>query len=141
MTRAGMTLIVLAVVLAGCATPDGEPSGAEAAAVERGEAIYAANCMGCHGGAQGGAISDIPPRHNAQGHTWHHAECELLDIIAEGMPDRPGLPEDAPTMPAFADDLDAADRRAVLAYITTSWTPDQLASQRQTTQQVCADDG
>ena len=67
--------------------------------------------------------------------------CELLDIIAEGMPDRPGLPEDAPTMPAFADDLDAADRRAVLAYITTWWTPDQLASQRQTTQQVCADDG
>jgi S-disulfanyl-L-cysteine oxidoreductase SoxD len=141
MTRAAAIVVVLAVSLTGCATRDGGSAGDDEAAVARGEAIYESSCMGCHGGAEGGAISDIPPRHNAQGHTWHHADCELLDIIADGLPDRPGLPEDAPTMPAFGDDLDADDRRAVLAYIKTWWTPDQLASQRRTTEQVCDDAG
>lgn len=136
MTTAARLIVVVAVLLTSCAQDDGT-SADDPATIARGEAIYEVSCIGCHGGAQGGAISDIPPRHNAEGHTWHHGDCELLDIIAEGLPDRPGLPDDAPTMPAFADDLDAEDRRAVLAHIRTWWTPDQLAAQQRTTEQMC----
>lgn len=135
MTRTALTAVLLTVVLAGC-TPQNGSDGVDTA-VARGEAIYQASCMGCHGGAAGGAISDIPPRHNAEGHTWHHADCDLLDIIADGLPDRPGLPEGAPTMPAFGTALDADDRRAVLAFIKTWWTDEQRASQQRTTEQIC----
>jgi mono/diheme cytochrome c family protein len=79
----------------------------------------------------------MPPRHNAEGHTWHHADCDLLEIIAEGLPDRPGLPDDVPTMPAFGEDLEVEDQRAVLAFIKTWWTSDQRSSQQQATEQVC----
>lgn len=43
----------------------------------RGRTIYAANCASCHGGLTGGTMMDYPPRHNANGHTWHHPDCQL----------------------------------------------------------------
>lgn len=134
-----MLLIVFAVTLAACTAPDADPPGGEDGpeSIARGEAVYEANCTRCHGGAEGGTISDIPPRHNAEGHTWHHADCDLLEIIANGLPDRPGLPDGSPTMPAFGDDLEAEDHRAVLAFIKSWWTPDQRSSQQQVTAQVC----
>jgi mono/diheme cytochrome c family protein len=105
--------------------------------VARGEELYQANCAACHGGAIGGDIADIPPPHNAEGHTWHHEDCLLLEIVQDGMPRRPGLPEDAPTMPAFGDELSEEDIRAMLAFIKTWWTEDQLEFQQQVTEQAC----
>ncbi|MGI9019072.1 MAG: c-type cytochrome [Euzebya sp.] len=139
MSRFLAVLVVLAVTLASCSAQDTEPSGDGngSQSVARGEAVYEANCMRCHGGAEGGIISDMPPRHNAEGHTWHHADCDLLEIIADGLPDRPGLPDGVPTMPAFGDDLETEDKRAVLAFIKTWWTSDQRSFQQQVTEQVC----
>lgn len=124
------TAAVLAV-LAGCGAPDVEP-GLEAQR-ERGAELYQRHCVECHGGATGGDISDIPPRHNAEGHTWHHGDCELIDITLEGMPQRP----DYPQMPAFGHELDDDDVRAILAHIRTWWEPDQREHQAEATELLC----
>lgn len=103
----------------------------------RGEELYQANCVSCHGGPTGGDIADIPPRHNAEGHTWHHADCLLVEIVQDGTVRRPGLPEEAPTMPPFGDKLSEQDIRAILTFMKTWWTEDQLESQQQVTDQTC----
>jgi mono/diheme cytochrome c family protein len=127
---------VAIVAVSGCALLDGrdEPDEPEFA---RGEALYATHCIDCHGGATGGDIADIPPPHNAQGHTWHHGDCELVEWTLEGLPRRPGLPPDTPAMPAFADRLDEDDVRAILAYVKTWWMPEQREHQAAVTAQVC----
>jgi mono/diheme cytochrome c family protein len=116
-------------VIVGCA-PDDLP---DEQVLARGERLYNMHCVACHGGPSGGTISDIPPRHNAQGHTWHHPDCQLVGIVLEGMPPREGFP----TMPAFADDLDENDVGAILAHIKTWWEPDQVEFQADITDQVC----
>lgn len=132
--RAWALAVAAAVLAAGCGAADDEPDEAQLA---RGEELYEANCMACHGGPTGGDIADIPPVHNAEGHTWHHGDCELIAIILEGLPPRPGLPPDVDPMPAFGDALDEDDVRAILAHIKTWWEPDQREQQEQVTEQVC----
>jgi mono/diheme cytochrome c family protein len=120
---------VLGAVLVGCSPGDDEAEVERA----RGEELYQAHCVQCHGGATGGHISDIPPPHNAEGHTWHHGDCELVDIVLDGMPQRPDYPE----MPAFGDELTEADVHAILAHIKTWWEPDQLEHQAEVTELLC----
>lgn len=121
------------VAMVACtATTSGQPQPSG-----RGEVLYEAHCASCHGGATGGDIADIPPLHNAQGHTWHHPDCELIDIVQQGMPRRPGLPDGAPTMPAFGGRLTEDDVRAILAHIKTWWDQDQRKQQQQVTDQAC----
>ena len=89
-----------------------------------GESIYAAMCAGCHGGPDGsGGISKAPP-HGPTGHTWHHPDGQLRDIVRRGKPSRGTV-----AMPAFGDSLDDSEVDAVLAYIKTWWTEEQRASQ------------
>ncbi|HUH08035.1 MAG TPA: cytochrome c [Egibacteraceae bacterium] len=125
---AAVGLLLLSV--AGCARPAPADDPAELA---RGAELYEANCAECHGGAIGGDIADIPPRHNAEGHTWHHPDCELVDIVLNGMPQRLDFPE----MPAHRDRLSEDDVNAILAHIKTWWTPEQRAHQEEVTEQVC----
>jgi len=54
------------------ATHPFQPQPSLSAGERRGEAIYVANCQTCHGGRTGGSMMEYPPRHNANGHTWHH---------------------------------------------------------------------
>ncbi len=126
--RAALLAAGVAALVVACA--DTDPTEAE---VARGGELYERHCAACHGGATGGDISDIPPRHNAEGHTWHHADCELERIVLEGMPQREGYPE----MPAFGEELSEEDVEAILAHIKTWWEPYQRASQAETTEQVC----
>lgn len=130
--RLATVLAVGAVVLTACAD-----SGPDPAAVERGAALYEASCVRCHGGPDGGAISDIPPRHNAEGHTWHHPDCLLTEIVRDGMSPRPGTAGTDREMPAFGDQLDDQEITAILAYIKTWWTDDQRASQADVTADQC----
>jgi mono/diheme cytochrome c family protein len=104
--------------------------------IERGEALYEANCRSCHGGASGGALRDVPPPHNANGHTWHHQDCLLKDITLNGFDD-PSLPADRPKMPAFKGRLTEEEVEAILVYIKTWWTEEQREWQRQVTEQAC----
>jgi mono/diheme cytochrome c family protein len=131
--RRGVAAVLAAMAMVGC-TPRTQRAHEQLA---RGDELYDADCATCHGGATGGDIADIPPRHNAEGHTWHHPDCELIEIIGNGMPRRPALPDDAPTMPAFRDRLSDEEIRAVLAHIKTWWTDEQRRFQAQVTDQTC----
>ena len=117
------------LVLAGCAERDPDPE----VDLARGAELYQMHCVACHGGATGGSISDIPPRHNAEGHTWHHADCDLMDMVLDGLPPREGFPE----MPAFGDRLTEAEVEAILAHIKTWWEPDQREVQAEITDRFC----
>lgn len=113
------------------------------AVAARGQRIYAASCQACHGGPVGGAMMDYPPKHNASGHTWHHPDCELLEVITTGsgpmtrMMREMMAPPGAPTMPAWREKLSDDEIDAVLAYIKTMWTPEQREIQERATRQQC----
>ncbi len=110
----------------------------------RGQALYYANCASCHGGPSGGGMMDYPPRHNSNGHTWHHPDCELRQIIREGGDEMTAAmremmaPPDAPKMLAFRDKLSDPDIDAVLAYIKTMWYAGQRELQAEVTHGSCA---
>lgn len=109
----------------------------------RGEEVYKANCLSCHGGPTGGRMEDYPPRHTANGHTWHHPDCALEQIIRDGsnaMTEamRQNMaPPDAPRMLPFKDRLSPEDIDAVLAYIRTMWTRGQRELQASFTKDMC----
>jgi mono/diheme cytochrome c family protein len=103
---------------------------------DRGAALYEANCRSCHGGATGGALRDVPPPHNANGHTWHHPDCVITDITLNGFED-PSAPAERPKMPAFKGRLSDEDVAAILPHMKTWWTEEQRQWQRQVTEQSC----
>lgn len=92
-------------------------------------------------------MMDYPPRHNANGHTWHHSDCELVNVVREGssaMTDAMRemmAPPEAPRMQAFKDRLSPEEIDAVLAFIKTMWTADQRAVQALVTQDQCKSAG
>jgi mono/diheme cytochrome c family protein len=129
-----LLLLATAMLLAAaCGDPQDEP---DAAQLEHGAQLYDAYCYECHGGATGGSIADIPPPHNAEGHTWHHGDCQLVDNVLEGILPRPGAEGDQ-IMPAFGDELTEQDVEAILAHIKTWWTEEQREIQAGITEQVC----
>lgn len=139
----GLAVLTLATV-AGCAVLRPEEPQVPSRALERGAELYAAHCQTCHGGATGGSMMDMPPPHNANGHTWHHPDCQLVEVVLSGsgemgemMRRMMGVPESAPRMPAFRDKLSDEDVEAILAYIKTWWTAEQRAAQVQVTRQRC----
>ena len=120
------------------------PGTAVTAQERRGEAIYNANCVSCHGGPIGGTMMDYPPRHNANGHTWHHPDCELKQVVRDGSDAMTDMmremmaPPNAPRMQAFKDRLSDDEIDAVLAFIKTLWTPAQREVQAEVTSESCA---
>jgi S-disulfanyl-L-cysteine oxidoreductase SoxD len=104
--------------------------------VTRGKAVYATQCAACHGDKLQGQ-SDwrrrlpngrLPaPPHDASGHTWHHPDAVLLDIVRNGLVPGKTAPEGYESdMPAYKDMLPASDIVAVLAYIKSTW-PEEIA--------------
>lgn len=93
--------------------------------VSRGEAIYQQFCASCHGinlEGQSNWQSPLPeggfpaPPHDSTGHTWHHPDDLLLEVIANGSD-----PSLGGTMQGFGDVLDEGERMAVLEFIKSSW--------------------
>lgn len=131
-------LAVLALLLAAAGTglsrlrkPSDAPAGREVLA--RGAALYRAKCQACHGGAEGGRKADIPPPHNRNGHTWHHTDCQIEEIVLQGFD--PG--DGTPPMPAFRGKLSQEDVRAILAHVKTWWTVEQRKGQARLTRERC----
>ena len=91
--------------------------------------IYQASCASCHGANGEGepnwktpkpnGVYPAPP-HDATGHTWHHGDGLLYQIVRDGGAslDLPGFKSG---MPAFRDTLSDAEIRVVLEYLRSLW--------------------
>lgn len=131
-------LCLFLLFLAGC----GGDSAAQENPVDSdllatGQRVYDANCAACHGlNGEGQPNWKVPvngafpaPPHDSSGHTWHHPDQLLLEVIANGG----GLPNSA--MPAYAGILTEEERAAVLGYIKTFWGKQERTYQAQMTKQ------
>lgn len=125
---ASVAITTSIILLPACAGGSDPPLGETAL---RGKALYQANCLSCHGGSSGGTIRDIPPKHNANGHTWHHADQLITDIVLNGA----RIPNYEWKMPAFKDKLTEADVKAIIEYLKTWWTKEQRDFQATVTAQ------
>ena len=131
-------LLVFGLWMASTSAPGWAATVGTALRERRGQEVYNASCIGCHLGPTGGTIDDYPPRHNANGHTWHHPDCLIARVTRDGISERSALaPPDAPLMPAFRDRLSPDDIDAVIAYIKTLWTPEQRSVQASFTREMC----
>jgi S-disulfanyl-L-cysteine oxidoreductase SoxD len=116
----------------------------DAARVARGKAVYTTHCAGCHGAALEGQPEwrkrlpngRLPaPPHDGSGHTWHHPDAVLVDIVKNGLvPGRTAPDGYQSDMPAYAQVLSDEDIAAVLAYIKSAWPPEALAMQKELSQ-------
>ncbi len=94
------------------------PTGFAAASIVRGQAVFAANCVGCHGrvgrgdGPQAKALP-VPPANLTEPHLWEHSDGELFWWVTHGMDN----PEGGLSMPGFATALSEDDRWAVIDFI------------------------
>lgn len=146
-TAQSYALALLIATLVSLACAGNEPKGSDAASptpvitvmgeeasaamLARGAELYTANCQSCHGGATGGSLQDIPPPHNANGHTWHHADQQLMNMVLNGI----SFSLEEQKMPAFRDKLTEEEVQAILTYIKTWWTEQQRESQKEVTSQ------
>jgi mono/diheme cytochrome c family protein len=107
-----------------------KPNPDSARLVERGKVIYAQQCASCHGANLEGQPNwrePLPngrlpaPPHDATGHTWHHSDKELFDMVKTGIPEIvPGYQTD---MPKYEGILSSGDIWAVLSFIESTWPP------------------
>ena len=113
--------------------------------VVKGKAIYANNCAACHGEALQGQPNwrerlpngRLPaPPHDKTGHTWHHPDAMLFDMVKNGLvPGKTAPPGYESDMPVYAGILTDEEIVAVLAYIKSDWPPKVLQAQKEVTLQ------
>jgi mono/diheme cytochrome c family protein len=109
-----------------------------------GQQVYATQCASCHGAKLEGQPNwkeELPsggrpaPPHDASGHTWHHPDTLLFDIISRGAKAFAQPPQQY-NMPAFSGILSDSEIWAVIAYLKSTWPPDIQAAQEQVNQQA-----
>ena len=107
--------------------------------VAQGQGLYNQYCAACHGlNGEGQPDWKIPnddgsfkaPPHDISGHTWHHDDELLLEIVTRGS----DFPQSQ--MPTFGDQLTDDEVRAILEYIKSWWGPEERAFQWQVTWQA-----
>ena len=113
-----------------------------------GKSVYAERCAFCHGTNLEGqpawrkrrADGRLPaPPHDASGHTWHHPDALLIDIVRYGFTSgRNAPPGYASDMPGFENTLSDKEIRASLAFIKSSWPEPLRAQQARVTREATA---
>lgn len=111
----------------------------------QGKAIYSSHCAACHGASLQGQPDwrqrlpngRLPaPPHDKTGHTWHHPDAILFDMVKNGLvPGKTAPPGYESDMPAYGTVLTDEEIVAVLAYIKSSWPPKVLEAQKEVTLQ------
>lgn len=103
-----------------------------------GSDLYQEHCASCHGEDLSGhpdwRTPDEdgffrPPPHDSSGHTWHHADRVLMEIIRNGGE----LPQSR--MPAFGNKLSDDDIEAILDFFKDNWGEQERAYQELVTEQ------
>ncbi len=101
--------------------------------IAKGAKIYEDACASCHGDQLQGepnwrerdADGYLPaPPHDETGHTWHHPDGQLIQIVALGTETIVGNGYQS-NMIGFADSLEPQDIVDVLAFIKSTW-PDHV---------------
>ena len=104
-----------------------------------GAELYQENCASCHMADLSGDPdwktpnddgSYPPPPHDSSGHTWHHPDQVLIEIIRDGS----DFPQSR--MPAFGNRLTDDDIEAILEFFKANWGPRERAFQQQVTEQL-----
>jgi mono/diheme cytochrome c family protein len=106
-----------------------------------GQTVYETQCASCHGIEGEGQFPDAPmqpddtgrigaPPHDDTGHTWHHDDDLLIRYVREG---GIGDPNRFYPMPPLGDVLTDEEIVAVIGYIKTMWSPEQIQVQRDRT--------
>lgn len=115
--------------------------------IDRGAAIYAESCAVCHGvnleGQENWQTPDADgrypaPPHDRTGHTWHHPDRELFNIVEMGggaYLETQGVAGFNSGMPPFLEPLGKQGIADVLAYIKSTWPARERALQEQRTNQ------
>lgn len=105
--------------------------------VRMGERLYQENCASCHGANLQGQpewrtrlpSGKLPaPLHDASGHTWHHPDRILFDIVKHGPATIVGNGYES-DMPGYEDVLTDDEITAILDYIKSTWSDRIRASQ------------
>lgn len=124
-----LTILVLALWAGGAVAEEGLLPWQDPDALAIGAMIYEAECAACHGASLEGqddwksrdAEGYLPaPPHDVSGHTWHHPDAQLLDIVRRGTAAVVGQGYRS-RMPGYAGKLTEYEMRAVLAYIKSTW--------------------
>nr|WP_245961284.1 cytochrome c [Neopusillimonas maritima] len=139
-----VVLLVIAFYLTTLARSDGfiDPF-ADQGRLLQGKTVYTANCAACHGANLEGQANwrerldngRLPaPPHDKTGHTWHHPDRLLVDMVKHGLvPGRTAPPGYESDMPAYGGLLTDEEIVAVIAYIKSTWPPRVLEAQKEVT--------
>jgi len=106
--------------------------------VAQGSELYQHYCASCHREDLSGDPdwkkpnddgSYPPPPHDSSGHTWHHPDRVLIEIIRDGS----AFPQSR--MPTFGDRLTDDDIEAILDFFKNNWGSEEREYQKQVTDQ------
>jgi mono/diheme cytochrome c family protein len=129
---------VSGVLVAACAPEEGSVPALDQGQVARGGELYQQNCASCHRADLSGDPnwktpnpdgSYPPPPHDSSGHTWHHSDRLLLEIIRDGS----DFPESR--MPTFSGSLTDEAILAIIEYLKANWGQEERDYQWQVTWQ------
>lgn len=99
--------------------------------IAAGEVLYQQHCTVCHkadlAGEPGWMIPNDdgtlkPPPQDSTGHTWHHADRLLLEIVRDGSP----VPSVMPTFGGILTDEEIVD---ILEFLKSQWGAEERAFQ------------
>jgi mono/diheme cytochrome c family protein len=130
------TAAVAVAMISAC--NDGVDAGLDPDRVAYGGELYQQQCASCHRTDLSGDPdwktpnedgSYPPPPHDSSGHTWHHPDRVLVEIIREGS----DFPQSR--MPSFGDKLTEEEIKTILEFFKANWGAQERAYQDQVTKQ------